>query len=233
MRWLGAMLPVMPDVGRVDEERPWSAAPGVRGLGEERALFALAALPGPYLPWGSGAMRPAGLVAVCNDIVVNDRRHVVELGSGVSTVILARLFNQLGGPERRLVAVEHDATWRSWVTGQLAREGIDGCVDVVAAPLSSAADGEPAWYDEAVIDAAVDVVDLLVVDGPPAFEVGFGLARRRALPALRGRLVPGASVVLDDIERDGEQEVLRGWENEFGLVFRPDLAAGVAIATVP
>ena len=206
-----------------------------RGFGEARALFALAALPGPYLPWGSGAMRPAGLVAVCNDIVLHDRRRVVELGAGVSTVMLARLFGQLGGGVgRRLVAVEHDPTWRAWVIGRLAMEGAEADVIVVEAPLSrTPGTGELAWYDEAAIDATVDVIDLLVVDGPPAFDAGFGLARHRALPALRDRLVPGATVVLDDIERPGEQEVLRRWEDEFGLVFRRDIEAGVAIATVP
>ncbi len=39
-------------------------------------------------------MRPAGLVTVCNDIVLNERRRIVELGSGVSTVLLARLMHQ-------------------------------------------------------------------------------------------------------------------------------------------
>ena len=55
-------------------------------------------------------MRPAGLVMVCNDIVLGDRRRVVELGSGLSTVLLARLLAQrppVGG--FTLVAVEHDA----------------------------------------------------------------------------------------------------------------------------
>ncbi len=227
------MLPVMPD-----DRREVAAVPSfedrARAFGDERALFALAALRGPYLPWGSGAMRPAGLVAVCNDIVLNDRRRVVELGSGVSTVLLARLLGQLGdGSERRLVAIEHDAGWRSWVLGQLAREGVADQVQVVHAPLSSTVtDGAVPWYDEDAIDAVVDVIDLLVVDGPPAFDVGLGLARHRALPVLHDRLVSGATVILDDIERAGEQEVLRRWEDEFGLVFRRDDAAGVAMATV-
>ena len=51
-------------------------------------------LPGPYLPWGAGAMRPAGLVTVCNDIVLNGRRRIVELGTGISTVLLARLYQR-------------------------------------------------------------------------------------------------------------------------------------------
>jgi hypothetical protein len=38
-------------------------------------------LPGPYLPWGAGAMRPAGLAIVCDEIALNRRRRVVERGS--------------------------------------------------------------------------------------------------------------------------------------------------------
>ena len=73
---------------------PWAASEG-RVFGDDAARFALGALSGPYLPWGSGTMRPAGLVAVCNDIVLNDRRRIVELGSGISTVLFARLLAQV------------------------------------------------------------------------------------------------------------------------------------------
>ena len=220
--------------GAVEIEAGSASGQG-RVFGDVDASFALGALPGPYLPWGSGSMRPAGLVEVCNDVVLHDRRRIVELGSGVSTVLLARLLAQRGGTDpRRLVAVEHDARWRRWVVEQLRAEGIDAPVVVVDAPLQPFADGDgPHWYDEAAVLAAVDDVDLLVVDGPPAFEPGLGLARHRALVVLRDRLAPGATVILDDIERPGEQEVLRRWEGEFGLSFRRVAAAGVAVATVP
>ena len=218
----------------VEVEEPPGSSRG-RVFSDADASFALGALPGPYLPWSSGSMRPAGLVEVCNDVVLHDRRSIVELGSGVSTVMLARLLAQLGGSTtRRLVAVEHDARWRRWVLGQLAAEGAGADVVVVEAPLTSrpgAAD--PAWYDEAAVNAATDAIDLLVVDGPPAFEDGRGLARHRALVVLRDRLVPGATVVLDDIERAGEQEVLRRWEDEFDVAFRRVVDAGIAIATMP
>ncbi len=108
-----------------------------RVFSEEAARDALAALPGPYLPWGSGAMRPAGLVTVCNDIVLNGRRRVVELGSGISTVLLARLLCQRWPRDGfRMAAVEHDARWAQWVTSQLDREGIGSDVVVVHAPLA-------------------------------------------------------------------------------------------------
>lgn len=189
----------------------------------------------PYLPWGAGTMRVGGIVAVCNEIVLGSRRRVVELGSGTSTVLIARLLAQHwpdGG--YRHVAVEHDAGWRQWVTGQLAREGLADRTAVVHAPLSShdlAADGL-LWYDRAALDAGLgeDRIDLLVVDGPPADTSDKGLARYPALPALAARLSAGATVVLDDIERPGEQEVVRRWTQQLGLRFSaPDVHAGVAV----
>lgn len=213
-----------------------------RAFSDEAARSALTALSGPYLPWGSGAMRPAGLVMVCNDIVLGDRRRVVELGSGLSTVLLARLLAQrapVGG--FTLVAVEHDERWARWVREQLDREEIGEHVVVVDAPLTTC-DGAPGglkWYDEAALAAGLDgalgaaPIELLVVDGPPAYAAGHGLGRYPALPVLRSRLAPGGTVVLDDVERRGEQDVLRRWESETDLVFhRHAEAAGVAVATV-
>jgi predicted O-methyltransferase YrrM len=185
-------------------------------------------------------MRPAGLVAVCNDIVLEGRRRVLELGSGVSTILLVRLLSRHDpGGGFRLVSVEHDAAWAQWVTDQLSREGIGDNAVVVHAPLVPHVVAEPGvlWYDDAVVAAGLDavlrgdLVDLLLVDGPPAYAAGHGLARYPALPVLRDRLAPGASVVLDDIERPGEQEVLRRWEHESGLDFhRRAEDAGIAVA---
>ncbi len=78
-----------------------------------------------------------------------------------------------------------------------------------------------------------DPIDLLVVDGPPAYAAGHGLARYPALPVLCDLLAPRATVILGDAERPGEQEVLRRWEHETGLDFdrRAD-RAGVAVAKI-
>jgi Methyltransferase domain len=209
---------------------------------DEQALVALGALVGPYLPWGPGSMRPAGLVAVCNDIALNARRRVVELGSGISTILLARLLTQRS-PQGgfRLATVEHDPVWAWWVTDQLEREGIGGDVVVIHAPLMPHPDAERgrSWYDDAALASGLarafhgELIDLLIVDGPPACAAGEGLARYPAVPVLGHRLAPGATVVLDDVERPGEQRVLRRWELETGLVFdRCVEQAGVAMARV-
>ena len=110
---------------------------------------------------------------------------------------------------------------------------------VVHAPLAPHPHAEPglSWYDDAALTAGLraalagDPIDLLLVDGPPAYAAGHGLARYPALPVLGDRLAPGATVVLDDAERPGEQEVLRRWERETGLDFdRQADRAGVAVA---
>jgi Methyltransferase domain len=196
----------------------------------------------PRLIWGDGAMRPDGLEAVCTDVIVNGRRRLVELGSGVSTVLLARLLTRQRPPSGwRLASVEHDASWAQRVTDQLKREHIGRHVTVIHAPLvpHPLAAAGLLWYDEAIVAAGLDAVlgddlaDLLVVDGPPAYAEGHGLARYPALPVLQHRLAPGATVVLDDIDRPGEQEVVRRWERATGLSFQrlPD-PAGVAVATI-
>jgi hypothetical protein len=178
---------------------------------------------GPYLPWSTGSMRPAGLVAVCNEIIHGARTRIVECGSGVSTVVLARLLRERDGG--RVVALEHDHHWAALVQDHLRRETLDAIARVLHAPLQ----GEPPWYELAVLDEVPDEVDLLIVDGPPACDPGHGTRRAQALPRFDERLVSGAAVALDDISRPGEREVIAGWEASTGWRFVLDERAGVAI----
>jgi predicted O-methyltransferase YrrM len=178
---------------------------------------------GGYLPWSEGAMRPAGLVELCNEIVLAPRRRVLELGSGVSTIVLGRLLRTTGGT---LVAVEHDATWCTWVAERLRDEGLETTATVHHAPLEARDGHALPWYAERGVDAALaaGAPDLLVVDGPPAFRPQDALARLPALAELLARLAPDATIVLDDIARAGEREVLERWEEQSELAFerRPD-----------
>lgn len=180
---------------------------------------------GGYLPWSTGAMRPAGLVVVCNEIVSAGRTRVVECGGGASTVLLARLLRERGAGS--LVAVEHDAAWAELVRDLLRREALDDLARVVHAPL----EGDPPWYAPAALDALPAEVDLLVVDGPPAYATGEEHRRAPALAFFEARLVHGATVVLDDLQRPGERDVLARWEAQTRWGFRVEEAAGVAVGT--
>lgn len=185
---------------------------------------------GGYLPWSEGAMRPSGLADVCNEIVLAKRRRILELGAGTSTVLLARLLRTTGGT---LTAIEHDARWTTWVAGQLAAEQLQDVARVVHAPLepSPLAVGGLPWYAAEPITQALagGAPDLLIVDGPPAYRSGESLARLPAVPALLDHLAPDAAIILDDIARAGEHEVLERWQDAFDLRFERRPASGVAI----
>ncbi|MBA2416810.1 MAG: class I SAM-dependent methyltransferase [Geodermatophilaceae bacterium] len=206
-------------------------------LDDAAAWQALSPLLKPYLPWSAGAMRPAGLVTVLNDVWFRMPTLVVELGSGTSTVVVARLLHELG--TGRLLSIEHDDAWADRVQRQLDREGLVDVADVVRAPLRPHERSwhGAEWYDEAALATAIGVaghpIDLLVVDGPPAWQPGKEHARYPALGSLVRWLAPGATVVLDDIERAGEQEVLARWQQEHGVIFDMHAASGVAVGSWP
>jgi predicted O-methyltransferase YrrM len=188
---------------------------------------------GGYLPWSSGAMRPSGLATICNEIVWAGRARIVELGAGASTVLLARLLREQGVPGVRLDAIEHDAGWADWVNGRLAREGLDDVAHVTLAPLAPhplGIDGLE-WYSAPELSAAVSgaPIDVLIVDGPPAYDPGMGLARYPALPALASALAGDAVVVLDDILRDGETSIVERWGAETEFAFERRELEAIAV----
>jgi len=178
---------------------------------------------GGYLPWSTGSMRPAGLVAVCNEIVHGARTRIVECGSGVSTVVLSRLLRERGAGN--LVALEHDRRWAELIQEQLQRETLEGIARVLYATL----EGEPPWYAAAAVAHVFDEVDLLIVDGPPAYDPGHQARRAPALPRFAARMAADATIVLDDIARPGERETIAGWEASTNWRFTLDEQTGIAI----
>jgi len=185
------------------------------------ALQSLSAIGAGYLPWSGASLTPTAASKVANEIIVNRRRNVLELGSGVSTLLFGKLLHDLGG---RLVSVDHDAEWLNRVKEIARNRGIDTSIDFVHAPLRChpKAMNSQQWYDqEAILQALNGKVDVLIVDGP----IGghrYIMSRYPALPVLRQILADDATVFLDDIDRPEEQKIAALWAREFGLEFDLD-----------
>lgn len=136
-------------------------------------------------------------------------RLVVECGSGVSTLwtALAIEHHRL---ECRVVSLDHDPYFAEQTRATLRAHGVDRHVEVRDAPLVPA--GVPghdtAWYNREQI-ADLHDIGLLFVDGPPD-DTG-PLVRFPAIPLLKERLAATATVVLDDLIRAGEKEVVARW----------------------
>jgi predicted O-methyltransferase YrrM len=165
--------------------------------------------------------------------IAGGREAVVECGSGVSTLAIARTLGER--ESGRLYSLEHDGDWAQRVRRQLVEEATDGPVALLDAPLRPHPLAEPdcGWYDTAALARLPREIDLLLVDGPPGHLAANGQTRYPALPLLAGRLAPGALVILDDIDRQGELEVLGRWERELAVAFEHRPEDRVAIAKFP
>ena len=192
-------------------ELRWRLADTIIDAHDAKAMQALAALSGPFLPWTTFSMRPPAILAVVSDIAIHQRRTIVECGSGNSTIYAARLLAQRGS-ERHITTIEHDAEWEKGTSSQLERDGLAVLMTVVHAPLVKG------WYDRSAIPQIADI-DLLVVDGPPAQSADTRMARQPALAVFHPALTGDATVILDDARRRGERKVLQQWSSAFGPRF--------------
>jgi predicted O-methyltransferase YrrM len=184
--------------------------------------------PEERLIWSESAMTEAGLARVCAEVRARTRPVVVECGSGFSTLTLARLLHEREGS---LLSLEHDPLWATRVRRNLAAAGLAGTAQVTLAPLEPhpLARDRLEWYADTALLSVPDRIDVLLIDGPLAFEPEIELSRYPALPALAARLAPDAIVVLDDIDRRGEQQILAAWERESGMRFERLQAERIAI----
>jgi predicted O-methyltransferase YrrM len=167
------------------------------------------------------SLRPQALELV-EKLVGEGRTVVVECGSGLSTVTIARALRDLA--TGHVHSLEHDGHWAATTRHALAEDGLAEYATVVEAAL---VDG---WYDRGSLHRLPERgIELLLVDGPPAGEPRTERRRYPALPSLAARLAPGAAVLLDDTDRAGERWVLDRWLDEFPIRLDP-APPGTALA---
>lgn len=173
---------------------------------------------GPPLEFTPWSVEPAALESVLGWVAAG-RESVLECGSGLTTLLIARLLRERGSG--RVIALEHLPGVAEKVRAAIDAEGLGEQATVTDAPLGPHPLAEPgcAWYAQAAVEQLPRELDLLFVDGPPAGEAGLERSRYPALPALASHLAPGALVVLDDADRPGEAWVLDRWEHERAISF--------------
>jgi len=190
-------------------------------LSDILATHYLAPLSTAYFPWSGYAMRPSGLIEVMNDIVLNHRSSIVECGGGISTVYIAQLLKNRGG---HLYTIEHNQKWFDFLQDFLQKEGIDHLVTLIYAPLTSTSlslENTP-WYNLESINKQLSQeqkIDLLLVDGPPAYEEHIKYSRYPAVPYFLPQLADDFTIIIDDINRTGEQEIAYKWQKILNLDF--------------
>ncbi len=174
-----------------------------------------------YLPWSAASMQPSSIVTILNDIIINDRKFIVECGSGISTYFIAQLLKTNGG---QLVTIDHDSDWLSSLEQILDKAQLCEFVKMIYAPLTSTdlSINNCAWYDTTQLDQAFrssNKIDLLIVDGPPASGQQNKFSRYPAVPYFHKYLSARYSIFLHDINRKPERQIVSMWEFEYGMKF--------------
>jgi predicted O-methyltransferase YrrM len=163
--------------------------------------------------WSGHAITPEALKLIQHLVESLQVRSILELGSGISTLLLANGFRRRGSGH--VLSLDDDPRWAEQTAARLAQEKLDGFAEVRVAPLVDVEVGghRGKWYDLAAIDAQARF-DLIVVDGPPAWQ-GDDMARLPALYRLRPVLSDNGILVLDDAARPGERAIAQQWQRDF------------------
>lgn len=159
----------------------------------------------PYNPqWSAGT---DFLQRIVQHTLSAQPRHIVECGSGLSSLMLARCCEMNGAG--RLFSLENGEEHADRSRAEIERYGLGGWARILHAPLREWRLGDETyrWYG---LDALPNTpIDLLVIDGPPGFIQRH--SRYPALPLLRDRLADGCVIFLDDAARPDEKAVVARW----------------------
>ncbi len=158
------------------------------------------------------AVSPDLAKILVDKIIEKQPKQILECGSGVSSLIMgyALKLNKQGS----LISLESDEECYSKNQHEIKKHQLEGVVSLIHAPLKpiKIEDKEWQWYDTAFYQS-LETIDLLFVDGP--FFKTQSLARYPALPLLFDKLSPNAIIVVDDMIRPDEQQIVQKWLKQF------------------
>jgi predicted O-methyltransferase YrrM len=157
--------------------------------------------------------------------------HILELGSGTSTQILAHASSQLDA-RCCITSVEHDPDFRESTIRELADRRKAGCpIALQFAPLVLREYGGkllPVYRLRPRGFASPCPADLVLIDGPPAALGGREGTLYQVLDFARS----GTLVLLDDANRSEERAVLSRWQDNLGEAIEvnllPEFSHGMA-----
>lgn len=172
-----------------------------------------------FLPLTVWSISPKEVLHICNDIVINKRKSIIEFGSGFSTFCIAQVL-KVNNIKASFISVESDKIWSEDITAILNQLGLADYVQVIYAPISDSAKNiskkeQTKWYDTSSLDqgtSTIDNFDLVIVDGPFGGLTPF--ARYSAVPYLKSRLANDFAIFLDDSNRKEEKEIALSWKTE-------------------
>ena len=151
---------------------------------------------------------------ILRECMMNKPSLVVELGSGISTLITAYALEQHGEVGAQVISLDHNEEYTQKTKNLIKSNKLESNAQVIYSPLEPRKIGDKIynWYSLEGLTTKINI-DLLIVDGPPVKTNQ--LARYPALPSLISRLSKDCVIILDDAARQSEQQTVSQWMHEF------------------
>lgn len=146
--------------------------------------------------------------------ITNEKPNtILELGSGASTLIIAKTLQLINTENRIHIAVDHEEKYLN-ISRECARiNELEDQVNWLHCPLANYKEFGKLWYSELVEHLQDKKIDLLIVDGPPGPLQPH--SRYPALPIIYPFLNEHCTIILDDAIREQEQEIVEKWISEY------------------
>jgi predicted O-methyltransferase YrrM len=160
--------------------------------------------------------------ALVQHIMEEKPRLVLELGSGSSTLLIARSLELMDGNPCEHIAVDHEPRFLDITRRQLELNNLAHRVHFWLCPLGHVPGTDRLWYQGLAEKLEGKTIDLLLVDGPPGSLQRD--SRFPALPMLARFISDRCIVILDDAAREDEQSIAKRWAAsfpEFSLEIHP------------
>ncbi|MGD9602558.1 MAG: hypothetical protein AB7O21_13320 [Gammaproteobacteria bacterium] len=146
-------------------------------------------------------------------ILENRPNVIVELGSGSSTLLIARCVSAIESYEPRHIVIDHELKYLDLTRQLAALNGFHAGIEYHHCSLGLDALTGLQWYGGVREKLAGVRAELILVDGPTG--VLQPLSRYPALPNLVNHMANRCALVLDDAARPDEREIARKWTAEF------------------
>ena len=158
------------------------------------------------------AASPDFLKLVVETILTEKPKLVVELGSGISTILAGKALEKNGDGD--LISIDNDDKYAELTRKKICQEKLSDITQVVTAELKMhPINGQNyMWYEPSFVKEIKQNIDLLIIDGPP--RIINKNARFPAIPLLKEYFTDDTVILLDDGRRKDEQNTVKLWLKE-------------------
>lgn len=176
-----------------------------------------------FVPHSNYSLSSVNLLHIINDILINKKSEIIELGPGYSSIIISKLI-KYKKIRLNITCIESNYSWLSLVKEEIFNDGTSDSFTFIHAPLENYENDynmKIKWYDKRIVESVfTKKYDIFIIDGP---EGGFDEIKYSRYPSLfyiESCLNEFGSIYIDDAKREGEKFLISEIENKLGISFK-------------